>query len=1059
MRKRISRTLSIILAAAMVLTAVPVDVYANYASYETDIQADEVRKEEHSLQEDVIVDDETTNDEVIFEKNTPAIPYFSSDEDNEELFEHAESDKDHTFEITDEAEIPSEGNAIDNTGANTKFKDSGYFVVSANRLVEENAKDGYEPLTDSPVHDHELFSAFYNDIIYERQGGKWFRGYDVIRYEADSTKVYDPENYSRLISENSIIEAVPLMGDDRPSSIGGKGDMVFLLDKMPAELSGQFKLLLTTFDENGNYVYNYRDMDPDSMKLYAWEYQLDQSDDRYYRVGVKEIAPEDYELYIEDGVFYTNVQYGDGHDYIKADTVKGAVRINSSIAKDVQNPIAIVAMVYDAGAGGYESVENLTEDDFSLIWDNDIVYHTLKESVYAPNYNNYLDDMYSAAAMGSFSLDAYSYYKDENTHTVYLYDANPAQSYISYGARGYLDNYYFYVRDDAHKLDLIDTWEIPANYEDTHYKKESGTNWHVAIGNVKYEGIRRSLYPGLASSFVIDYGVTLPENSNGLLAGGSLINATASFEIKGNGYASVGGGQGTTGTIKSLANFMGGTQAERKLIKVDVKALDTSNVTDMSHMFEDITILGYSGSLNVDVSHFNTSKVKNFESMFKNYHVTDMAAIRGFYTHVDVRNWDTSAAENMSWMFSGMYLSPYKGDEFGTLDLSNWKFTNKLKTMQGMFAYNPMMTGGGLHKIIFPANMDTGGVKDMSYLFAGDNDLSEITNLTAMDTDSVIDMSNMFGVYFYEGLFGSKYSKTKQSAEDFKPIDEMPGESGSWLFDRWGYTFDKYHYHAHQDSSGPALNKLDLSNFNTHNVRYAYGAFYDMKNVSEIIWGTDTTFENVTDSTYMFVLPAMTKLDLTGRKLTSIRYAHGMFDLPVAQEIILGEESLGLSNIASDGRFTITSEVETLDLSNVAFGTNTHALDRDSLYNTSWSVYNSGSGLTKLEELILPAGMPVMAKPAALRQTFFDNAGNPHDYVTGGNADPLKLTTSASGYELTGIGVSLSIATADDEFVDCTDPGSVAIDLNIANTRFIDEQDRTYHFTGYAKPYADNSTD
>jgi hypothetical protein len=56
--------------------------------------------------------------------------------------------------------------------ANTKFRNEKYYVVSANGMVEYNDEDGYVPITGDGNKDHELFSAFYNDMQYERQGGK-----------------------------------------------------------------------------------------------------------------------------------------------------------------------------------------------------------------------------------------------------------------------------------------------------------------------------------------------------------------------------------------------------------------------------------------------------------------------------------------------------------------------------------------------------------------------------------------------------------------------------------------------------------------------------------------------------------------------------------------------------------------------------------------------------------------------------------------------------------------------------------------------------------------------
>ena len=90
---------------------------------------------------------------------------------------------------------------------------------------------------------------------------------------------------------------------------------------------------------------------------------------------------------------------------------------------------------------------------------------------------------------------------------------------------------------------------------------------------------------------------------------------------------------------------------------------------------------------------------------------------------------------------------------------------------------------------------------------------------------------------------------------------------------------DSHYYMYDDDYPGPEIESLDLSGFDTRNVRYAYGMFCLMPSLTEIKWGTNTTFENVTDATAMFVLPGIGELDLTGRKLTSIKYAHIMLAL------------------------------------------------------------------------------------------------------------------------------------------------------------------------------------
>ncbi len=87
---------------------------------------------------------------------------------------------------------------------------------------------------------------------------------------------------------------------------------------------------------------------------------------------------------------------------------------------------------------------------------------------------------------------------------------------------------------------------------------------------------------------------------------------------------------------------------------------DTSNVTDMSSMFE-----GYKGVIG-DLSHWNVSNVRDMSRMFEDYkgvigglshwdtsNVTDMSHMFEGYKGVigDLSHWDTSNVRNMSWMF------------------------------------------------------------------------------------------------------------------------------------------------------------------------------------------------------------------------------------------------------------------------------------------------------------------------------------------------------------------------------------------------------------------------
>ena len=128
------------------------------------------------------------------------------------------------------------------------------------------------------------------------------------------------------------------------------------------------------------------------------------------------------------------------------------------------------------------------------------------------------------------------------------------------------------------------------------------------------------------------------------------------------------------------------------------KGSDTSNVTDMSHMFYDCERL-----TSLDVSSFNTSKVTNMSGMFSACFVI---------TSLDLSNFDTSKVTNMDYMFC---------DDSGltSLDLSNFD-TSKVTNMDYMF-YSCI----GL-KSLDLSGWDTSKVTSMDSMFEDCNALKKI---------------------------------------------------------------------------------------------------------------------------------------------------------------------------------------------------------------------------------------------------------------------------------------------------------------------------------------------
>ena len=179
-----------------------------------------------------------------------------------------------------------------------------------------------------------------------------------------------------------------------------------------------------------------------------------------------------------------------------------------------------------------------------------------------------------------------------------------------------------------------------------------------------------------------------------------------------------------------------------KLTEIEnINLLDTSNVTDMSHMFQSCIKL-----TNLDLSSFDTSKVTNMGEMFSgstrltildvsNFdtsQITDMSYMFencSGLTSLDVSNFDTSNVTNMSYMFKNC-------SSLTSLDLSNFD-TSKITNMSNMFYFCSSLTNLNL------SSFNTSKVAIMNNMFF---ECSRLTSLdvSKFDTSNVTDMSFMF---------------------------------------------------------------------------------------------------------------------------------------------------------------------------------------------------------------------------------------------------------------------------------------------------------------------------
>ena len=167
---------------------------------------------------------------------------------------------------------------------------------------------------------------------------------------------------------------------------------------------------------------------------------------------------------------------------------------------------------------------------------------------------------------------------------------------------------------------------------------------------------------------------------------------------------------------------------------LDTSSFDTSSVTDMSYMF-------YSQATKIDASGFDTSNVTDMSNMFSDAEATTL----------NVSNFNTSKVNNMSRMFtitrattidvSGFDTSNvtdmsnmFYNTQATTLNVSNFN-TSKVNNMNSMFSSTNATT-------LDLSNFDTSKVTNMGSMFFG----SKVNNLdlSNFDTSNVTDMSNMF---------------------------------------------------------------------------------------------------------------------------------------------------------------------------------------------------------------------------------------------------------------------------------------------------------------------------
>ena len=284
------------------------------------------------------------------------------------------------------------------------------------------------------------------------------------------------------------------------------------------------------------------------------------------------------------------------------------------------------------------------------------------------------------------------------------------------------------------------------------------------------------------------------------------------------------------------------------VIDVDLSHLDSSDVTDMRSMFFNMKALK-----ELDLSHFDTRKNTNLASYFGG----DVSLQK-----INLTNFNTENVIDMRVMF-------YDLNSLQTLDVSSFN-TKKVTMMDSMFY--------GLSSIrkLDLSNFDTSQVVSMPTMFSEDVMLDDL-NISSFNTAKVENMSRMFGNCKSLTTLNLSHFNTENVNNTASMFNGMTNLAS--------LNISSFNTQNVRDMSGmfsqvQKIEHLDLSHFRTDKVTNMGSMFHQMTALKTInLSHFDTS--NVTDMSSMFLMDDnLTELDLksfTTPKVENFGYMFGSF--------------------------------------------------------------------------------------------------------------------------------------------------------------------------------------
>ena len=333
-----------------------------------------------------------------------------------------------------------------------------------------------------------------------------------------------------------------------------------------------------------------------------------------------------------------------------------------------------------------------------------------------------------------------------------------------------------------------------------------------------------------------------------------------------------------------------------KLTSLDVSNFDTSKVTNMNCLFS-----GVSSITSLDVSNFDTSKVTYMNGTFANLkslndldlsnfdtsNVTDMGSMFEntiVLDGIDLSSFDTSNVKNMHNMFYNTktpkldlkHFDVSKVNDFGSIftltdvdeiDISGWVFN--VSSLSSIF-YKSKVT-----KLILD-DVDTSSLTTMRSMFSGLLKLKEV-DLSSLDTENVTDMSYMF------------YASDSIETLDLSSFDTRKVTTMENMFTT--------------NNSETALRSINLSSFKVYNVTTMYGMFEDAKHLESIDLSSFDVSSVTTMERMFYNCNSLKTIDLSNFNSPQLTNISGMFGSNNNLERIYANESFSTENVVYSSVF------------------------------------------------------------------------------------------------------------------------------------------------------------